>query len=183
MDRPLLILDLDETLVFATDDPPPPRAPDFTAGPFAVLKRPFVDDFLAQLADDFTLSVWTSSSSAYALPIVHRLVPDPAALAFVWCCNRCTRRFDPEWQEYYWAKDLRKVRRLGYALERVLIVDDSPEKVARHYGNHVRVAPFTGDPADTELRDLIPFLRGLRDAPNVRTIEKRGWRNRTKAVR
>lgn len=38
----LLILDVDETLVRATDpqvDPPPPRV-DFHVGPFPVMKRP-----------------------------------------------------------------------------------------------------------------------------------------------
>lgn len=177
MSRPLLILDLDETLVFSTEEAPP-RTPDFTTGPFAVCVRPFARQFVSEAAADFDLAVWTSSSSAYALPIVHQVFPEPAVLKFVWCSGRCTRRFNHEWREHYWLKDLRKVKRLGFAIERVLIVDDSPEKVARHYGNHVRVAPFTGDVADTELRDLLPFLRQLRDVPNVRTIEKRNWRDR-----
>lgn len=42
-------------------------------------------------------------------------------------------------------KDLRKVRRLGWALEHVLVVDDTPRKYERSYGNLVAVAPFEGD--------------------------------------
>ena len=56
------------------------------------------------------------------------------------------------------------------------MLDDSPEKLARHYGNHIRVRAFTGDAKDTELRDLLPFLNGLRSVENVRTVEKRHWR-------
>ena len=100
----------------------------------------------------------------------------PNHLRFVWSCERCTRRYHPELQEHYYAKDLSKVRRLGFELERILIVDDSPEKLAKHYGNHIQVAPFTGDESDHELRDLLPFLDFLRTAENVRRIEKRFWR-------
>jgi RNA polymerase II subunit A small phosphatase-like protein len=181
MPRPLLILDLDETLIYAAEDgrdPPPPRT-DLRVGRFSVQKRPLVHAFLADVAEHYDLAVWTSSSSSYARPIVDALFPGAAGtLAFVWCADRCTRRFDPETRDYFRAKDLRKVKRLGHPLERVLIVDDSPEKIARHYGNHIRVTPFTGDDADTELRDLVPFLRRLATVPNVRTIEKRNWRQR-----
>jgi TFIIF-interacting CTD phosphatase-like protein len=49
------------------------------------------------------------------------------------------------------------------------------------YGNHVRVAPFTGNESDTELRDLLPFLDSLRTTENVRQVEKRFWRQRQSA--
>lgn len=68
------------------------------------------------------------------------------------------------------------MKRRGYPLERVLIVDDTPKKLDRHYGNLVRVKPFEGDPSDTELFGLIEYLPTLADAANVRSIEKRDWR-------
>ena len=97
------------------------------------------------------------------------------ALRFVWARQRCTRRYHPELQEHYYAKNLSKLRRHGHALERVLMLDDTPEKVAQHYGNHIRIPPFTGDPADRQLPALLPFLDALRTAENVRRIEKRYW--------
>lgn len=69
------------------------------------------------------------------------------------------------------------MKRLGFALERVLMIDDSPEKLQRNFGNHLRVRPFIGDPSDTELRDLLPFLKHLSQKSNFRIIEKRGWRS------
>ena len=71
-------------------------------------------------------------------------------------------------------KDLRKIRRRKYDLSRVLVVDDSPEKLARNYGNLVRVPPYTGE-ADNVLEKLSSFLQELADEPDVRPIEKRGW--------
>jgi len=86
-------------------------------------------------------------------------------------------RFDHDRQEYVWRKDLSKIKRLGYALERVLVVDDSPEKLAKHYGNLVRVRPFEGAPEDRELDALGDYLLVLSGSDNVRRIEKRGWRD------
>jgi hypothetical protein len=56
------------------------------------------------------------------------------------------------------------------------MVDDSPEKHTRNYGNLVRIAPFTGNLADAELAHLARYLRQLATLPDVRCIEKRGWR-------
>ena len=57
-------------------------------------------------------------------------------------------------------------------------MDDTPSKYARSFGNLVTVREFVGDRADDELRLLARYLRTLLPAPNVRTIEKRGWRDR-----
>lgn len=181
--RQLLILDLDETLVYATDstaDAPLPRAPDFTVGPYAVLRRPHLSPFLACVFDWFDVAVWTSSTSAYAFPIVQNIFPDPSLLQFVWCRDRCTQTLHPELRELDWIKNLSKLKRLGRRLEHTLILDDTPSKLRRHYGNLLRISPFVGSNADTELRDVLPFLHHLRSVPNVRTIEKRDWRDKVR---
>lgn len=90
--------------------------------------------------------------------------------------ERCVARIDPETYLQTPLKDLRKVARLGFDLRRTLIVDDSPEKVRRHYGNAVYVRPWTGDPADDELPRLLRYLHTLADVADVRRIEKRRWR-------
>lgn len=173
--RTLLILDLDETLVHATDAPLE-RAHDFEVGPYVVYRRPGVDAFIRAMSAHFELAVWTSSTRLYAEPVVAELFPADIAPGFVWSRERCTRRFDPDTHDFEWAKNLDKVKRRGYPLERVLIVDDTPKKLDRHYGNLVRVKPFEGDPSDTELFGLIEYLPTLADAANVRSIEKRDWR-------
>lgn len=176
VDRILLILDLDETLIFGSETPLADRAPDFHVGPFSIYKRPYLSQFLETVGDWFDLAVWSSASSQYVLGISDQLFAQGPRPRFVWACDRCTRRYHPELQEHFYAKNLRKVRKLGVPLERILMIDDSPAKLWQNYGNHIAVRPFTGDPGDTELRDLLPFLSNLRDAPNVRRVEKRFWR-------
>jgi RNA polymerase II subunit A small phosphatase-like protein len=75
-------------------------------------------------------------------------------------------------------KPLTKVRRAGWKLERVLIVDDTPEKCIRNYGNAVYPRPWTGAEDDIELQLLTSYLATIKDEPNVRRIEKRRWREK-----
>lgn len=124
----------------------------------------------------FRVAVWTSSGELYAQQIVTALFADPAQLHFIWSRRRCTTRLQAEWHEYVHVKNLKKVKQRGYPLERVLIIDDSPEKLIHQYGNLIRVKPFEGQRDDQELRLLMPYLLHLKDQPNLRKIEKRNWR-------
>ncbi len=173
--RHLLILDLDETLVHGTEAQLS-YPPDFHAGAFSVYKRPHLDLFVATVRDWFDLAVWTNSSRNYAEVVVAHVFPS-TSLRFFWSGDRTTMRYDSELQTRHTVKDLKKVRRAGFDLKRVLMVDDTPGNLRRHYGNHIRVSEFTGDAADAELRELLPFLDWIRSVPNVRTVEKRTWRS------
>lgn len=175
MTRHLLILDLDETLIHATEGSLE-RPPDFTVFEYAVYKRPFVDEFLAQVSEWFDLALWSSSGAEYLREVAQRLFGDVNRLKFIWHRGRCTLRHNLETDVYYHRKDLKKVKRKGYCLEKVIVVDDSPEKLERQYGNLVAVAPFEGDEKDLELKYLLHYLGTLRIVDNVRTVEKRGWR-------
>ncbi len=173
--RPLLILDIDETLVYATDDVI--DSFDFKVGPYHVRKRPHVDLFLETVRSWYDLAVWTSASSRYAATLVPKLFGG-ANLRFVWSGERCVRRMDRNGDSLIGIKDLNKVKRAyKLNLDRVVMVDDTPEKLSRHYGNHIRVQEWTGDSNDEELAQLLPFLDWLREQSNFRTIEKRGWRS------
>lgn len=175
--RKLLILDLDETLIFATETPLK-RDADFRVGHYHVYRRPFLSDFLTESMERFTVAVWTSSSPDYAAAVVATIFPDPTRLAFAWAADRCSTRYCPEDGSYYTRKPLIKVcRRLGYARERIIVVDDTPRKWEQSYGNLVSVLPFEGDPSDAELPQLSAYLNHLRNISNVRTIEKRRWRS------
>ncbi|MCA9087243.1 MAG: HAD family hydrolase [Planctomycetaceae bacterium] len=174
-DRTLLILDLDETLVYASVKPLD-REPEHRFGPYFVYCRPHVHEFLCNVAEHFDLAVWSSSSPDYANAIVRFVFPSQLELQFVWGRDRCVQRYDGEFQATYYVKDLRKVERQGYDLQRILIVDDTPQKCERNYGNAVYVPEFFGDQTDTVLQRLGAYLVTLAHLPDVRTIEKRGWR-------
>ena len=171
--RPLLILDLDETLIYASEAPLD-RPCDFMVGPFFAYERPGLANFLAAMREHFELAVWTSSSAPYAALAVAAIFDLPPV--FLWARERCTWRYFPESQGGEWTKNLSMLKRYGYQLERVLMVDDTPSKLAKHYGNLVRVAPYFGATDDRELPALAAYLPALAAAGNVRRIEKRGWR-------
>lgn len=178
----LLVLDLDETLLYATRSPLPEREPDFRAGDYAVYKRPGVDAFLARCFERFEVMVWTSSSGSYAAQVVAKLFAEVGRPVRVWARGKCAQRFAPERQDFDYIKDFRRLKRLGYPLTQIIGVDDSPEKYARNYGNLVRVSPFEGELNDDELGLLWPYLLWLSQQPDVRAIEKRGWRLRMEAA-
>lgn len=172
----LLVLDLDETLIYATEEPLP-RPEDFTVGQYFVYKRPDVDEFLQYCRAHFLMAVWTSSTRLYAQEVVAKLFPADYPLQFVFARDRCVRRFNFELQDEYHVKDLKKVKAKGFDLEQMLMLDDSPEKLQRQYGNLVRIREWLGDTSDRELALVQQYLLTLKDCPNVRRVEKRFWRS------
>jgi RNA polymerase II subunit A small phosphatase-like protein len=177
MEPAFLILDLDETLLWATKELPEAEF-DFQVFGYFATKRPHLEVFLESIFTWFDVAVWTSSGEDYARQVIAEIFDDPAALKFVWSASRCTQRFDAKTGEPFSLKDLKKVRRKGYVLDRVLMIDDSPEKLGRNYGNHLQLRPFEGNPNDSEFLNVLPFLGWIKDQPNFRVIEKRTWRNR-----
>lgn len=176
--KKLLILDLDETLLFA-DEQPLARAADFRVGQFHVYKRPGLASFLLWCFQRFDVAVWTSSSPLYAGEVIKAVFPDPDRLAFVWASDRGTVAYDSETGEQHDQKNLKKLKKRGYSLEAVIAVDDSPEKWRQSYGNLVQVAPFHGAEDDTELTSLTLYLAHLEQQPNIHAVEKRHWRQTT----
>lgn len=178
----LLILDIDETLIYAIED----RLewePDFTVGAYFVYCRPGLRQFREFCRQEFRLAVWSSSGKDYLRGIVSQIFPEGYDLAFVWDRSRCVHKSDLESWEQIYVKDLRKVKRQGFDLSRVLILDDTPQKTARNYGNAITITPFYGSSDDDELNFLLSFLEKLIESDDVRKIEKRGWRYRFNSER
>lgn len=173
--RKLLVLDLDETLIFATETPLA-RACAFRVGPYHVYRRPHVEAFLRTCARHFDIAVWTASTSDYAAPVIAELFEEIGDPLFVWARDRCTRKVDYETRDEYRLKDLKKVRAQGFSLDHVLAIDDTARNYERSYGNLIVVREFKGDENDTELELLAEYLVTLASVPNVRAVEKRGWR-------
>lgn len=180
-DNPLLILDLDETLIYSSEE----RLAiphDFIVGPFFVHQRPGLERFVVGCAGLFQLAVWSSASADYVSAIVQHIFPPTTEPIFVWSRERCQQRLDPELREEYFLKDLKKVKRAGFDLDRVLVIEDTPQKVQRNYGNAIYVAPFLGQP-DDELDHLLGYLNAIQNVPRFRKLEKRGWRSAAKGTK
>ncbi|MBL4635251.1 MAG: HAD family hydrolase [Kofleriaceae bacterium] len=176
MPKPLLILDLDETLLHASEEPLE-HIEDLRVDRYWVYIRPGLTDFLLSCSQYFQLSVWSSARDDYVAELIEAVVAPVVPLEFVWARSRGTFRRDLVFDEYFYAKDLYKVKRRGYDLSQVLIVDDDPRKVAKNYGNAVYIPKFKGEPDDI-LSHLAPYLATLSSKPDFRRIEKRRWRLR-----
>lgn len=184
--KTLLILDIDETLIYATKQALDQEVA-FQIYDYYVYERPYLADFLDSIKDDFILAIWSSASDDYVEAVVQQIIPKDIDLAFVWGRSRCVYRRNLKLDEYgyyddnirnhyHFIKPLKKVKRLGYKLERILIVDDTPHKSQDNYGNAIYPKVYTGDEEDEELLLLGKYLHSLKDKPNVRGIEKRNWR-------
>ncbi|MBP9094149.1 HAD family hydrolase [bacterium] len=175
--RPLLILDLDETLIRGATQALD-RAPDMMLAHYFVYFRPHVFEVLAQCNENFTLALWSSATIAYIAPIARALwkgLPDPL---FVWDRSYCTVRYDFHKNQEYYIKDLRKVEAKGRDLNQVLMVDDELRKVSYQHANAICVKQFLGDMADQELLELLHYLESIKDIPDFRKIDKSSWRQR-----
>lgn len=172
--RKLLVLDIDETLVFASEHALD-RPADLRVAGYHVYKRPHLDAFLDYAFATFEVGVWTSSGQGYAEPLVAQLM-GAHPVAFVWSSARCSTARDWETGHYASEKRLAKLNKLGFALDQIIGIDDTPRKYAKNYGNLVCVREFTGDPCDDELSHLPRYLAHLDRAPRIRTVEKRNWR-------
>ncbi|MFK7905121.1 MAG: NIF family HAD-type phosphatase [Chitinophagales bacterium] len=109
-------------------------------------------------------------------------------MEFVWGRSRCVYRrnwnieidSDPNshyFNQYHYVKPLQKLKRKGFRMARMLIVDDSPHKCQDNYGNAIYPSEFKGTLEDNELEFLLPYLKTLKDKADVRRIEKRRWRS------
>lgn len=172
-----IFLDLDETLVHSTASIPPERY-DFVVRPviegekaeFYVLKRPFVDEFLAYLSGKFEIVVFTAGIEEYASLVLDRL--DWRKLISHRLYRDSCKAVDGKF-----VKDLSEI---GRELSRVMIVDDNPNSYQFQPENAIPIRPFVDDLGDEELKKMIHFFEGcdlvedLRDTVKVYAADLNG---------
>lgn len=164
--RICLVLDLDETLVHSSFKPVPnadyvvPIEIDGHHHSVYVLKRPYVDQFLAAMAPLFEVVLFTASLSKYADPVTDLL--DPARV----CKYRLFRQHCVFHRGCY-VKDL---SRLGRELTHTVIVDNSPASYIFQPDNAIPCQSWFDDRNDTELLDLIPFFENLAKVSDVTKV-------------
>lgn len=179
----LLILDLDETLISAVELvdgklPPGRDREDLRLEGHSLIMRPGLARFMDFAFSTFGgVAFWTVATADYAADIVSTIVGDRTPV-FVRSRLDCTRRYDRDMQEFYFIKDLGKLAK-RHDLNGVIMVDDTPRALMRNFGNLVRVKKYAGEEIDDELALLETYLAWLVEQPNVRSVEKRGWRDGT----
>lgn len=161
--KPCLVLDLDETLVHSSFKPvlnPDYIVPVEIDGKMTdvhVLKRPWVDLFMREVAKDWEIVLFTASLPKYADPVLDLL---DTTKTISW---RLFRRHCYAFQGNY-VKDLTC---LGRDLKKTVIVDNSPYSYAFHPQNAFPITSFIDNPNDNELLNAIPCLRELAHSEDV----------------
>eukprot|EP00884_Botryococcus_braunii_P018727 jgi/Botrbrau1/5538/Bobra.0023s0022.1 len=159
-----LVLDLDETLVHSSFRPVP--NPDYVIpveieGKIVdvyVLKRPWMDEFMASVGQRFEVVVFTASLSKYADPLLDLL--DTGSVVR-W---RLFRESCFPYEGNY-VKDLLC---LGRPLSDTIIVDNSPHSYVFQPDNAVPIGTFIDDPEDRELLEILPVLLAVDGVDDVR---------------
>lgn len=173
----LLILDLDETLIYASEKELDFLA-DFQFDKYFVYKRPYLDKFLIEISKYFTIGIWSSAEDIYVNQIVQKIKPQSINFEIIWGRSRCSLKRNETFDTYFYEKRVDKLKKKGFNLEQILIVDDTPEKSRNNYGNAIYINEFKGDNSDKELIYLFDYLLTLKNVENVRSIEKRNWKTK-----
>lgn len=183
--RILVVLDLDETLIHCSpfdfkDDC------DFSIDENRCQKRKGLEEFIRDLSYSFDLAIWSSAPDDYVEKVSKAIKPKEVDFKFVWGRSKCTldKEFvsrDPEHlHDENFIKDLSLIAELqDYAIEKILIVDDSPQKARLHLNNLICVNRFTGGRKDNELAELKKYLMTLKDIKDVRYKNHTSWEYET----
>ncbi|KAM7537948.1 hypothetical protein Aperf_G00000068514 [Anoplocephala perfoliata] len=158
-----LVLDLDETLVHSSFKPV--ENADFTVTveienvqhEVSVCKRPHLETFIETIGPLFEVVMFTASLSKYADPVCDRIDPDG------YFKHRLFRESCVCFKSNY----IKHLAFLGRDIEQICIIDNSPISFYFHRQNALQIVTWFDDPTDTALLDLIPYLKGLAEAPSV----------------
>ncbi|KAK1752796.1 mitochondrial import inner membrane translocase [Echria macrotheca] len=129
-----------------------------------VAKRPGVDYFLHYLSQYYEIVLFTSVPLAIADPVLRKL--DPYHF-IMWPLGR-------EATKYRDGEIVKDLSYLNRDLSKVIIIDTHPQHVRAQPENAIILPKWTGDPKDTKLVSLVPFLEFIHtmDYSDVRKVIK-----------
>ncbi|KAK2963356.1 putative Carboxy-terminal domain RNA polymerase II polypeptide A small phosphatase 1 [Blattamonas nauphoetae] len=195
--RNTLVLDLDETLLHCDVQPLLGREDDRFDAVFGerthtihVRYRPFLEAFIAEVVTLFEVVIFTASQAVYANEVLNRIEKrtilhleqtNPAHQVYQsYLAHRARndpnpfhilphRRFRNSCivVQGHYIKDLTC---LGRGLDKVILVDNSPQAFGFQVDNGFPIDEFFDDEFDDQLTKVIPFLQALAEADDVRDL-------------
>jgi len=151
--RKTLVLDLDGTLINrAQKEDGPGTTPSC---------RPHLQKFLRRASRMFEIVVFTASQREYADKMLDSIDPNGQYIKYRLYRDSCVF-----WEGNY----LKDLTMLGRDLARTAIIDNSPQAFGFQVDNGVPIASWYGDKEDGELLKLIPFLKDVARADDVRPL-------------
>ena len=144
-----------------------------------IFKRPFLDEFLNEAFQHYSVGVWSSASEVNTKAMVDAIFQGKPKLEFVLDRKYCTLDSRSGARSYDTIKDLRKIWESRehnphdtWGARNTVILDDTPSKTAYNIYNAVHIPSFSmsrQDPgSDEQLLLVLPYLRELSFAEDVR---------------
>jgi len=167
-----LLLDLDETLITSCslrDEPDKILTPADGGPPIMIKIRPFAREFLQKMKEHFEIVIFTAAMSCYAETIIKELDPEKKLVSYI-----LDRSFCLETKNGFYIKDLRIIKNRD--LKNMVLVDNLVHSFGFQVENGVPIIPFYDNKADQELRHLIPYLKFLSTAKDLREINKQTFK-------
>ena len=175
MSKPLLILDLDETLIRG-EKAPLARPPDFVVrDKYFMYIRPGAEKFIQEMARHYAIAFWSSSSRRYVGELLEGLLPTGFQPEFAWSVQECRQMLGAQGEFVHYVKDLDRVFDRGFSLARTLILDNTQRKIMGHLDNHVPISSYFAAPDDRVLAAAAAYLTSIADAPDFRLLDKSKW--------
>lgn len=135
---PTLVMDLDKVILLLEHD---------SRQGWHVIKRPFADQFFKEISHYYEVVLFSDDVFPVALDIATKWnLPVTGVLHRDFCKKKRS----------HYVKDLSK---LGRKLDRVLMIDHDPAAFQMQPENGILIKPFDGDTTDSELADLLDFLK------------------------
>jgi carboxy-terminal domain RNA polymerase II polypeptide A small phosphatase len=141
-DKIVLVLDLDETLVYAREGP--------------LFARPGLDEFFEVCSQRCELVVWTAGLRAYAQAIIRSIDKKNVVKH---CIYRHSKWFTGQ---AGYRKDLQA---LGRNLDKTIIIENTPDCIRGHQQNGILVEDYEGgERADNTIPALTDVIRALTES-------------------
>ncbi len=169
-EKPLLILDLDETTVYCTKFKFA-HPFDLKLLDYYVYSRPFLKEFLLKLSEYYSFGVWSSAADYYIDRVASDIFPNKIQIDFLWGRKKCTIEGDKNAKNPILYKEIQTLSKF-YPTNRILILEDNPFVCKKNKNNSIILKAFTGEIDDKELQKLLPFLVSISNEPNFELINK-----------
>lgn len=149
--KPLVILDLDETLIYASEQ----QFKHLKSVRFQKIYinfRPFLFDFVSFLEAHFELAVWTSATENYAEFVVKHIFDIKPH--FLFTRKDCSLKSDTKYKKSQFYKNLNRFEMLQNNFEKIIFLDDKPELIISDKAEIIPILPFKGEKSDSLLLNL-----------------------------
>ena len=172
----LLILDLDETLVYSTLDAVSPHCTKraVEGNEYYTMFRPGLHPFLHHVRKYFECYIWSTGQQPYVEDVWSHIDMDGFKL---WGRNFCSHTSTNPNEPY--EKPLRKITD---DLTQAIIVDNTASVFAKTPLNGIEIRTWHGDQSDTELEHLAHYLDWLRHQTSFQR-DHSAWRFETLCLR